>query len=123
MKPKISGIIHENKYLNIIFLKRQSLFKVLAKVLSHLKAREESISMLITGKCVCDESNLGKEQKITKLKDRVFNFKCENFIVDLVFGNQKVFFLTNLKPQLKKEIMKILTKECDWVKEKKVKKS
>ncbi len=122
MKPKIAGIIHEDKYLNLIFLKRQSLLKVFRKVLSHIKAREESISMMVTGKCICEESNLEKEQKITKLKDKEFNFQGKGFIVDIIYGNQKVFFLANLTPKLKKEVMKILTKECDWVKSKKIKK-
>jgi hypothetical protein len=122
MKPKIAGIIHEDKYLNITFLKKQSLLKVLAKILSHLKAREELISVMVTGKCICDENYTEKEQKITQLKDRTIHFQGKNFIVDIVFGNKKVFFLANLKLKQKKEVMKILTKECDWVKEKKIKK-
>ena len=122
MKPKIAGIIHEDKYINLIFLKRQSLFKVLIKVLTHLNTRQELISNMVTGKCICEESNLFKEQKITKLKDKVFHFQGKGFVIDIIYGNQKVFFLANISSKLKKEVMKIITKECDWVKRKKIKK-
>ena len=118
MKPKIAAIRNEDKYVNIIFLKTQPLLKMLSKVLLGIKAREEIVSDMVTGKCICDIEDMDnvKVQKISKLKDTVFHFFDKDYIINIIFGEKKVFFTGYMKPGLKNKVIKSIVGECEWVK-------
>ena len=56
------------------------------------------------------EPLIGKYEQIKKFEDRRFSFANDNYIIDLIFGKNKIFLIISSKKDEQKELSKKILK-------------
>lgn len=96
-KVKIIGISKSSHHNVYVFRKNQEFIPTIARFLLDLGCKDYDLSCFFIPDKKYGEPIYGKYEKISKFKDKHYFFVLNDFKIDLVFGNNKIFLIINTK--------------------------
>jgi len=119
MVNKLTGIINNEKSKFLVFKKDQTLIKLFKKIILEI---DDSYSILlqsfedfiyINSIEDVEEKDL-IEKVVSTIEDEYFDFKGDDYALNIIFGSKKVFFSFSSKKMMGEKIMSIIRKECEF---------
>ena len=119
MVNKLTGIINNEKSKFLVFKKDQTLIKLFKKIILEF---DDSYSILlqsfedfiyINSIEDVEEKDL-IEKVVSTIEDEYFDFKGDDYALNIIFGSKKVFFSFSSKKMMGEKIMSIIRKECEF---------
>ena len=115
---KIFGLRKTEKHSNYELEKKQEFFSGFRKLLMDFGFGDESSNIEIYGfgRPSGDDGEpiLTEEEDINKYIDRHFYFENENFRIDIIFGNEKIFLIINSDKDKQDKVSEKVQKFCSF---------
>lgn len=121
-KIKILGISKSTKRNIYTFEKKQEFLKGFMNFLLELGIKDWEVNRfgyVPDSKCY-DEPLIGKYKQVMKFIDERFVFTNDNYVIDLIFGKNKIFLIITTKKDEQNELSKKLLKFASIKKIKKI---
>ncbi|GEM_PF-3003891 len=114
-KIKIYGSGKSENHIYYILEKKQKFFEGFRQLLQDIGYDCEQHEVYAFGRPVDEwaEPILSKEENIKKYIDKFYYFKGnQNFVIDIIFGKEKIYLIFNTNKDMQKEISRSIEKFC-----------